>query len=41
MINVSMAIDLLEQALPAFGSESAEGQTNSFCYSNNGQYLRS
>jgi hypothetical protein len=27
MINVSMAMDLLEQALPAFGSESAEGKS--------------
>jgi hypothetical protein len=26
MINISMAMDLLEQALPALGSESAEGQ---------------
>lgn len=26
LINISMAMDLLEQSLPAFGSESAEGQ---------------
>jgi hypothetical protein len=26
LINISMAMDLLEQVLPAFGSESAEGQ---------------
>jgi hypothetical protein len=26
MINISMAMDLIEQALPAFGSESPEGQ---------------
>lgn len=26
MVNVSMAMDLLEQALPSFGSESMEGQ---------------
>ena len=26
MINISMAMDLLEQSLPALGSESAEGQ---------------
>lgn len=26
MINVSMAMDMLEQALPSFGSESEEGQ---------------
>jgi hypothetical protein len=26
LINISMAMDLLEQSLPAFGSESVEGQ---------------
>ena len=26
LINISMAMDLLEQSLPAFGSESSEGQ---------------
>jgi hypothetical protein len=26
LINISMAMDLLEQSLPALGSESAEGQ---------------
>lgn len=26
MVNISMAMDLLEQSLPAFGSESAEGK---------------
>ena len=25
LVNISMALDLIEQALPAFGSESAEG----------------